>query len=185
MNPARREGRSGELNGLGRSAAYRPSLSAVSEPLWSKQKPTFSCRKSLKIAAKKAGITKLQAGITTHCIVKICFRVHSAERWPMHPLAAPCGRACGIKIVSDGTYLHDPVWYRNVRYEEESRGLDDIEDLGSPDYALGLFRVSFSDWVPNLCRNNNTSYVERETGEIGCCNSRRVLVGVRQHPCAP
>lgn len=38
-----------------------------------------------------------------------------------------------IDVVSNGTYIHDPQWYRNFRYEEESRrGLDDIEDLGAP-----------------------------------------------------
>jgi predicted glycogen debranching enzyme len=38
-----------------------------------------------------------------------------------------------IDIVSNATYIHDPLWYRNFRYEEESRrGLDDIEDLGAP-----------------------------------------------------
>jgi predicted glycogen debranching enzyme len=38
-----------------------------------------------------------------------------------------------IDIVSNGTYTHDPLWYRNFRYEEESRrGLDDIEDLAAP-----------------------------------------------------
>lgn len=38
-----------------------------------------------------------------------------------------------IDIVSSGTYAHDPLWYRNFRYEEETRrDLDDIEDLGAP-----------------------------------------------------
>jgi predicted glycogen debranching enzyme len=39
------------------------------------------------------------------------------------------------RIVSrtNGRYAHDPVWYRNFLYEEErARGLDYIEDLGSP-----------------------------------------------------
>ena len=39
------------------------------------------------------------------------------------------------RIVSrtNGRYAHDPVWYRDFLYEEEqARGLDYIEDLGSP-----------------------------------------------------
>ncbi len=38
-----------------------------------------------------------------------------------------------ISAYSNGTYSHDPQWYRNFLYEEErARGLDDIEDLASP-----------------------------------------------------
>ena len=85
-----------------------------------------------------------------------------------------------MKSASSNSFLRSKLWatermsttqsgIANFRYEEESGGLDDIEDLGSPgtlspDYALGLFRVSFSDLALNLCSNNNTSYLERETG---------------------
>jgi len=38
---------------------------------------------------------------------------------------------------SNGTYTHQPDWYRNFLYaEERARGLDHVEDLGSP----GVFR---------------------------------------------
>jgi predicted glycogen debranching enzyme len=38
-----------------------------------------------------------------------------------------------ISAVSDGSYRHDPVWYRNFQYDaERERGLDFIEDLASP-----------------------------------------------------
>ena len=43
----------------------------------------------------------------------------------------------GIVAWSNGTYTHQPDWYRNFLYEEErARGLDHTEDLASP----GVFR---------------------------------------------
>lgn len=39
----------------------------------------------------------------------------------------------GIIALSNGDYRHEPHWYRNFRYAEETaRGLDDAEDLASP-----------------------------------------------------
>lgn len=36
-------------------------------------------------------------------------------------------------VLCDGTYVHDPTWYRDFLYlEERRRGLDETEDLGSP-----------------------------------------------------
>jgi predicted glycogen debranching enzyme len=47
----------------------------------------------------------------------------------------------GIVAASNGTYQHQPDWYRNFRYEQEQeRGLDFIEDLASP----GIFRWDLS-----------------------------------------
>jgi predicted glycogen debranching enzyme len=38
-----------------------------------------------------------------------------------------------IRVEHNGSYEHDPQWYRNFLYREESRrGLDDREDLASP-----------------------------------------------------
>jgi predicted glycogen debranching enzyme len=38
-----------------------------------------------------------------------------------------------IHVVSNGEYRHQPVWYRNFRYDAElARGLDAIEDLAAP-----------------------------------------------------
>ena len=50
---------------------------------------------------------------------------------------ACCGgpiRACrAISALTDGSYRHEPVWYRNFQYDaERERGLDFIEDLASP-----------------------------------------------------
>jgi glycogen debranching enzyme len=39
----------------------------------------------------------------------------------------------GIACISNGSYRHQPDWYRNFYYaEERARGLDDTEDLASP-----------------------------------------------------
>jgi len=39
----------------------------------------------------------------------------------------------GIEALSNGRYLHGPLWYRNFLYSEErDRGLDCTEDLASP-----------------------------------------------------
>ena len=38
-----------------------------------------------------------------------------------------------ISALTDGSYRHEPVWYRNFQYDaERERGLDFIEDLASP-----------------------------------------------------
>lgn len=40
--------------------------------------------------------------------------------------------------ITNGTYEHQPVWYRNFLYEEErARGLDCTEDLASPGFFAG------------------------------------------------
>ena len=42
---------------------------------------------------------------------------------------------------TNGSYTHDPQWYRNVQYDEErARGLDFVEDVASP----GVFRWDLS-----------------------------------------
>ncbi|MGH6884444.1 MAG: glycogen debranching enzyme N-terminal domain-containing protein, partial [Geminicoccales bacterium] len=42
-----------------------------------------------------------------------------------------------ITALTNGRYQHDPIWYRQFLYvEERARGLDHLEDLGSP----GIFR---------------------------------------------
>ncbi|MCI0433709.1 MAG: amylo-alpha-1,6-glucosidase [Gemmatimonadetes bacterium] len=48
-------------------------------------------------------------------------------RWePYHGIPA-------IVAASNGSYAHDPQWYRSILYgEERARGLDDTEDLASP-----------------------------------------------------
>ena len=54
---------------------------------------------------------------------------------------AVAGNACwrpyadlpAVTALSNGSYRHEPQWYRNFRYAEEAaRGLDAIEDLASP-----------------------------------------------------
>jgi predicted glycogen debranching enzyme len=46
-----------------------------------------------------------------------------------------------IGIASNGTYSHDPRWYRRFLYtQERARGLDDTEDLAAP----GVFRFDLA-----------------------------------------
>jgi predicted glycogen debranching enzyme len=38
-----------------------------------------------------------------------------------------------VTALTNGSYAHDPVWYRHFEYAEEAaRGLDHVEDLGAP-----------------------------------------------------
>ena len=54
-------------------------------------------------------------------------RIGGAVRWK------PYAGLPAVDAFSNGTYFHEPQWYRNFRYEEETRrGLDDTEDLASP-----------------------------------------------------
>src|ERR1044071_259251 len=47
-----------------------------------------------------------------------------------------------VVALSNGRYQHDPHWYRNFRYAEEtSRGLDDTEDLAAP----GIFSFDLAN----------------------------------------
>ena len=55
--------------------------------------------------------------------------------WRPYPGVPP------ISAVSDGSYRHEPVWYRNFQYDaERERGLDFTEDLASP----GVFAWSLN-----------------------------------------
>jgi predicted glycogen debranching enzyme len=46
-----------------------------------------------------------------------------------------------IVALSNGTYAHEPFWYRSFLYEEErARGLDHVEDLAAP----GVFRFDLA-----------------------------------------
>jgi predicted glycogen debranching enzyme len=46
-----------------------------------------------------------------------------------------------VNVATNGSYSHEPIWYRNFLYsEEKARGLDATEDLASP----GTFRFDLS-----------------------------------------
>jgi predicted glycogen debranching enzyme len=46
-----------------------------------------------------------------------------------------------IRVLTNGTYIHAPEWYRQFLYEaERARGLDDTEDLASP----GIIRCALA-----------------------------------------
>ena len=49
-----------------------------------------------------------------------------------------------VTALTNGSYVHDPVWYRNFEYAEEAaRGLDHTEDLGAP--GTFTFALPLSD----------------------------------------
>jgi predicted glycogen debranching enzyme len=54
-----------------------------------------------------------------------------------------------ILVHANGDYRHQPMWFRNFRYREESaRGLDDVEDLASPgEYSWPLSGAKGGDAV--------------------------------------
>jgi len=71
----------------------------------------------------------------------------------------------GIRSRSNGTYSHDPVWYRSFLYlEERSRGLDDTEDLASP----GLFEFDLGAgeaiWIVEASTVPETTETPTELG---------------------
>jgi predicted glycogen debranching enzyme len=56
-------------------------------------------------------------------------------RWQPYPTVP------AVLVAANGAYRHEPDWFRNFHYAEESaRGLDDIEDLASP----GTFHFDLS-----------------------------------------
>ncbi|HEY5895024.1 MAG TPA: amylo-alpha-1,6-glucosidase [Chthoniobacterales bacterium] len=60
------------------------------------------------------------------------FRFEANEAWE-HVLWHPYNGAPGVVCRSNGTYHHQPTWYRSFLYTEEAaRGLDAAEDLASP-----------------------------------------------------
>lgn len=57
----------------------------------------------------------------------------AAERREERVGFRPFANGPGVSIVSNGSYAHQPYWYRRFLYAEElARGLDHEEDLGSP-----------------------------------------------------
>src|ERR1041385_5340168 len=72
-----------------------------------------------------------------------------------------------VVALSNGHYQHEPHWYRNFRYAEESaRGLDDTEDLAAPgifsfDLAAGEAVLMFTTPdSPALSRKSDLSTVK-------------------------
>jgi predicted glycogen debranching enzyme len=65
----------------------------------------------------------------------------AVEHADQHLTWRPYDGLPAIVAVTNATYTHDPLWYRNFAYEEErARGLDYVEDLASP----GTLRFDFS-----------------------------------------
>ena len=61
------------------------------------------------------------------------FRFEPEQRGPESWLWAPYRGVPPIVLHANGSYQHEPLWFRNFTYtEEKARGLDFVEDLASP-----------------------------------------------------
>ena len=72
----------------------------------------------------------------------------------------------GIAVISNGTYRHEPDWYRRFQYrEEQARGLDGIEDLAAP----GVFHWPLSEreavWIVRTEPGTNSMRLTATTPE--------------------
>src|SRR5262245_34811817 len=62
-----------------------------------------------------------------------------------------------INVATNGSYSHEPDWYRNFFYaEEKARGLDAVEDLASP----GVFRFDLSEEEPVIILSSEAPAAE-------------------------
>lgn len=70
------------------------------------------------------------------------------ERYGQEILWRPYPGMPAVGSFSNGSYVHDPLWYRNFRYEEElRRGLDGREDLVSPGVLTWDLAAGEAAWI--------------------------------------
>ena len=70
---------------------------------------------------------------TTRCTTRTGAFRFDARRRGARVSWRPYERCRRSMAVSNGTYAHEPFWYRSFLYEDErARGLDYVEDLGAP-----------------------------------------------------
>ena len=68
-----------------------------------------------------------------------------------------------INVATNGSYSHQPDWYRNFLYtEEKARGLDAIEDLASP----GVFRFDLSKEEAVILLSTETPSAEDDAYQL-------------------
>jgi predicted glycogen debranching enzyme len=78
----------------------------------------------------------------------------------------------GIVARSNGRYAHEPLWYRNVLYsEEQSRGLDCVEDLAAP----GRFEFDLARGEAVLVLAADAGALQGEAGTPDIVASARAL----------
>ena len=78
-------------------------------------------------------------------------------RWEMYPGVAP------VTLLTNATYEHAPVWFRNFLYSEErDRGLDATEDLMAP----GTLRFDLSNADAMCVLGTTGSSVEEATDAV-------------------
>ena len=79
----------------------------------------------------------------------------------------------GILAASNGTYRHQPDWYRNFEYTaERARGLDAVEDLACP----GAFTWDLSRGEAVLVLGADTTRVEELLGSTAVEDATRDLI---------
>jgi predicted glycogen debranching enzyme len=75
-----------------------------------------------------------------------------------------------ISALTDGSYRHDPVWYRNFQYDaERARGLDFTEDLASP----GVFSWTLNGRAATLTLSAGEIDPDVDTGCLIDLETRR------------
>ncbi len=95
-----------------------------------------------------------------------------------------------VIALSNGRYQHEPHWYRNFRYAEEtSRGLDDTEDLAAPgifsfDLANEAVLMFTTPGSPALSRKQDLSAVKFAQAVPADEHSRRAEFPSRLHRAA-
>ena len=84
-------------------------------------------------------------------------------RWQPYPEMPP------VTALANAQWEHDPAWYRGFLYaEERARGLDFVEDLGSP----GTFEWDLSQGSASLVLTTDASAVLRGSGDAAGIASR-------------
>ena len=85
-----------------------------------------------------------------------------------HPYAA----LPAVTALTNGSYVHEPAWYRNFDYREEAaRGLDHNEDLGAPGTFTSTCRCAMPSWC--CARATTLPSTQRRAAARKCGNGRR------------
>ena len=83
-----------------------------------------------------------------------------------------------VVALSNGRYQHEPHWYRNFRYADETnRGLDDTEDLAAP----GVFSFDLANEAVLMFTTPNSRGLSRK----GDLSSVRFAQGIRATELGP
>jgi len=94
----------------------------------------------------------------------------SAEGMGARVLWRPYPGVPAISALTDGSYRHDPAWYRNFQYDaERERGLDFTEDLASP----GVFTWTLNGGAATLMFSAGEASPDLDAGWLLDAEARR------------